>query len=303
MELSWPMRLRIAAAMGFGAVLLGFGAWPLIRPTEALGAVTLVSSASSITPLDTIACVALAFIAGLVAFFLAYPHGCHIAPLAAPAGLAVWAFRSGGASSLLLVNNTLSQRQAVYAVLKWEGFFWLLIVAAGYFGVLTAQKLFKIKSGFHYPATNHNSRFSKALNIIIAIVATVAIGQFAIGIFAQDVRLFDSRLTTVLGQPGTGQIAFAVLVSFAIAAFVVRYYLQVDYQVVVLSAPLLILFSITTYGRAELLGYMAENWPAVFFVHATMAILPVQLIAFAAIGSVAGYWLAIKYAYWRKHGS
>jgi hypothetical protein len=27
----------------------------------------------------------------------------------------------------------------------------------------------------------------------------------------------------------------------------------------------------------------------------------VQMVAFGALGSVAGYWMAIRFDYWRKH--
>ena len=39
MELSWPMKLRIAAAAGVGVVLIGIVGWPLAVPTDPFGAV------------------------------------------------------------------------------------------------------------------------------------------------------------------------------------------------------------------------------------------------------------------------
>jgi hypothetical protein len=46
---------------------------------------------------------------------------------------------------------------------------------------------------------------------------------------------------------------------------------------------------------------MVEQWPAIFFSNTIIAVLPVQMIAFGALGSVAGYWMAFRYDYWRKH--
>jgi hypothetical protein len=292
-------RVRVAAAMAIGAVLLGFLAWPLVKPADVMGAVTLF--AGDITILDALVCIILSFLSGLVAYFACFGHGLRIAPLAAPTGLAIWAFRSGDMTSLLRVNYTLAKRQALYATLRWEGFFWLIVVAAGYFGVLTAQTLSNLKPGPPQPAKSTNSKKNKALSIATAIVATIVITQFAIGILAQDVRMSDSQIGSVVGQPHVGQIAFAVLVSFGIAAYALKKFLDVNYIFPAMAAPALIFFATTFFAaKADVLEHMAQTWPVAFFSRAICAILPLQIVAFAAIGSIAGYRLAIKYTSWRK---
>jgi hypothetical protein len=327
MELSWPVvlrtfiaivvgvplvlsfigvplltRLRIIAAMLVGAALFGFAAWPLAKPAEPFGAVTLF--AGYITIFDTGICVILAFLSGLLAYFVSSPYGRQIAPLAAPTGLAIWAFRTGDMTSLLRTNYTLTQRQNLYATLRWEGFFWLLILTAGYFGVLTARNLCQSKSAPTQPKNTHNSKQNKVLSIATAIVATIVITQFSVGIFAQDVKMFDSHVGSVVGQPSAGQIAFAVLISFGIAAFVVKKFLNVSYIFPAMAAAALTFFAITFFAaKQDVLEHMVQTWPLPFFTRATCAILPVQMVAFAAIGSIAGYWAAIKYTHWRKHGS
>jgi len=294
-------RFRIAAAMIIGAALVGFVAWPLAKPAEVLGAVTLFTG--DITLLDATSCVILAFLSGLLAYFVSYPHGRQIAPLAAPTGLAVWAFRTGDMTSLLRTNYTLTQRQALYATLRWEGFFWLLIVAAGYLGVLTAQNLCGPKPAPTQSNNTHNPKANKVLSIATAIVATIVITQFAIGIFAQDVKMPDSQVGSVVGQPSVGQVAFAVLLSFGIAAFVVKKFLDVSYIFPAMAAAALTFFAITFFAaKQDVLEHMIQTWPVAFFTRATCAILPLQMVTFAAIGSIAGYWVAIKYTYWRKHG-
>jgi hypothetical protein len=46
---------------------------------------------------------------------------------------------------------------------------------------------------------------------------------------------------------------------------------------------------------------LVQNWPAAFFPNSVISILPIQMVAFGTLGSVAGYWMAIRYEYWRKH--
>jgi hypothetical protein len=252
-------------------------------------------------------CAALALAAGFIGYFLSWPYGAEIAPLAAPAGIAVWAFKSGDMASLLRVNtaltldDTIAKRQAVYAILKWECLFWLALVACGYLGVRLAAKLFKAER----PAPEKqipNSNTSNALAIVTALIATVVIAQFAMTIFAQDVRKFDSELGTVIGQPGSGQIAFALILSFAAAAFVAKHFLDVNYIYPAIAACGLGFYGVWIATKPDVLQHMIQSWPEAFFSRSTSAVLPVQMIAFASIGAVVGYWGAVKYAYWRKHG-
>ena len=293
------MRGRIVAAMAVGAGVLGFLGWSLVEPTEPLGAVTLFNG--DINFADTVICFILAYVVSVLAYLVSFPYGRQIAPLAAPTGLAIWALRTGDMTSLIRVNGTVMERQALYGMFKWEGFFWLLLVAAGFLGVATAAKLIKSKPGPIEAASRHNSKINKALNVVTAVVVTVVIAQFAIGMLAQDVKMSDSRIGSVMGQPGVGQIAFAVLVSFGIAGFVVKKFLDVDYIFIIAASSFVTLFSITIWTRQAVLSHMVQSWPVAFFPRAICAILPIQMVAFGTLGSIGGYWLAAKFIYWRKH--
>jgi len=55
----------------------------------------------------------------------------------------------------------------------------------------------------------------------------------------------------------------------------------------------------TVYARE--VPYLVQNWPAAFFSNSVVSILPVQMVAFGTLGSVAGYWMAIRFEFWRKH--
>jgi hypothetical protein len=305
MELTWLMRFRIAAAMAIGIIIIGILAWPLVTPAVPRGAVTLY--AGDISLIDAVVCALLAVLSGFLAYFAAWPYGAEIAPLAAPTGIAIWAVKSGTMASLLrintalTVNDTIDKRQALYAVLKWESIFWLALVAAGYLGVRLAARFFKATR----PAPENQidkSNSHSALAIATALLATVVVAYFAMGIFAQDVRMFDSELQKVVGQPGTAQIAFALIVSFAAAAFIAKRFLEVSYIFPVIAACALGFYAMSIAQKSDVLEHMIVTWPEAFFAKSVSAVLPVQLVSFAAIGSVTGYWIANKYSYWRQHG-
>ncbi len=249
---------------------------------------------------DVIILAGLAILVGFVAYFLSWPYGREIGILAVPFGLAIWAVRSGSVAALIQLNPMLAQRQALFTTLKWEPVLWLAIVAAGFLGVLLAAKICPAKPKAERPEANSYSNSRIYLNAAIGLVGSVLIAQICIGIFAQDVRVFDSKLGSVLAQPSVGQIVFAVVVSFGIAAFVVKKFLNVSYIWGTIASALVTGFGISTYVKQDILQYLVGRWPAVFFSNAVTSILPVQMVAFGTLGSIAGYWLAAQYNYWRR---
>jgi len=283
MELSWPMKLRIAAAAAVGVLLIGILARPMAEPFGRVAAMGIR---------DAAVLVVLAFVAGFIGYFVAWPYGREIGILAVPAGLTVWAVRSGSMAGLIQLNPTLQQRLALAASLKWESFFWLFMVAAGFAGVLLAQKLSPNKK--KPDRQKHKSGPGMYFNIILALVCSIAVAQFCIRIVAQDVRL-----GSVVGQPAVGQAVFAVLVSFGAAAFVVKKFLNVSYIWPSIATAFIIAVMASIYARD--LPYLVENWPPAFFSNSVVSILPVQMVVFGTLGSVAGYWMAVRYDYWRKH--
>jgi hypothetical protein len=70
-ELSWLMRLRIAAAAAVGVVLIGILAWPLAAPPEPFGVVL----ASNLSFGGALTLAALAFSVGFIGYFISWPHG------------------------------------------------------------------------------------------------------------------------------------------------------------------------------------------------------------------------------------
>jgi hypothetical protein len=296
MELSWLMRLRIAAAAAVGVLLLGFLAWPLVVPAEPLGIVSI----SAISFTNRVVLVVLACLAGFVSYFLSWPYGREIAVLAVPSGLAVWAIRSGNMASLMLQNSTVAQRQEVFASLRWEPIFWLALVAAGLGSSFLAEKIGKTAQPGQVEEKSNPPR-NIYLNAALALVGSGLVAQFCVRLFARDISFFDRKMGLVTAQPELGQIIFAVSASFLIAAFVVKNFLNASYIWPIAASALVTWFAITIHCRRDILQYMQTYWPAVFFPSSTVAILPLQMVAFGTLGSVAGYWLAVRYNYWRKY--
>ncbi len=298
MELSWPIKLRIAGAAAVGILLIGILAWPIVAPPDPFAGLSLITGAVTVT--DAVILLALAFLAGLIAYFLTWPYGRHIAVLAAPAGLAVWAMRTGSMADLVQRNHAPAARQHLLNVIRFEPFFWLAVVAAGFAAVLVAHKLCPAQDADN-TAVRSRSRRPQYVLFLIAFAASVALTEFFVGIFAADVAIPDSRLGSVTGQPPQVQIAFALLVSFGLVAFVAKRFLSVGYIVPVAASAFLTAFSVTFYTKTDLLKYLCDHWPAAFFHRPVLSILPLQMVAFGTLGALAGYWLAIRYDYWRQH--
>jgi len=111
----------------------------------------------------------------------------------------------------------------------------------------------------------------------------------------------DSRLGSVFAQPYAGQIIFAVLVSFGLAGFVFKKFLGVSYIWPAIAAGFITAFAYTIYVRQNILQYLVGHWPAVFLPSVILSILPIQMVAFGTLGSIVGYWLAVRYNYWKEH--
>ena len=298
MELSWFMKLRITAAMAIGAVFIGFLAWPLVTPSDGVHIVTLFAGNLSIT--GAISLIVLAFLVGVAAYFVAWPHGREIGILAVPTGLGIWAIRTDTVASLLRSNPSVAHYSKVLGVLKWEPLFWLAVVAAGFFGVFLAHKLFKNKQNTE---NTEKTKFKLDLNIPIALIATSLIAWILISLIAQAAQGHDANLGRLTGQPYTLQICFAVFIAFGVAAFAVKTFLNGSYIWPALATVIVTFYGMTRYGNIDALENLTGRWPVDFFRSPATAIWPVQMVAFGTIGAIVGYWKAIRFQYWRKHQS
>ena len=296
MELTWLMKIRIAAVAVVGVVLIGIISWPWESPPDPFGSLLLKEIGTN----GAFTLLIMAFLAGLISYFAAWPYGREIGILAVPFGLSIWAVRAGTTGALMQLNPTVAQRQDVLAVLKWEPVFWLLVFAAGFGGVLLGQRIAsRIKKQNSPDKIDYTP--GKFLIAATGVLLSAFIAIFCIRIFARDIGVFDNRTGSVVAQPAIGQIVYAVLLSFGIAAFVVKIVLDISYIWPIITCAFITAFSISTYMKPEVLGDFVENWPAAFFSDAVVSILPVQIVTFGTIGSIIGYWMAVRYRYWRKH--
>ncbi len=296
MELSLLMRVRIALVAAIGIAAIGIFGWPLVKPADPLGAVVL----SGITVNKAIILAGLAFLTGLTAYFISWPFGCEIGVLAVPFGLTVWAMRTGDMSRLLL-NPAPSQRETVYSALRWEPFFWIAIIVIGFAGVFAAHRITGSKNGFFHEAHKDKSISAKYLNAAIALVVSVLAVQFLLALFAQDVRISDSKLGSVIGQPQTGQIIFAVFAAFVIVSFAAKMVLDSSYIWPTVATGFVTAFAVHSYLRQDVLAYLTSNQPLYFFSNSVLSILPLQIAALGSLGAITGYWMAVRYQFWRKH--
>jgi hypothetical protein len=202
--------------------------------------------------------------------------------------------------ALMQLYPTAAERLELIGSLKWEPITWLAVVAAGCVGPLLFWRVLSKRRPAEKKASKSNP--VKYLNAITALAASVVIVQFFIRVFAQDVSLTDTfagKRMSVIAQPATGQIVFAVLVSFGLAAFVVKKFLDAGYVWPIVSTLLVTLFAFSVYTKN--VSYLAQQWPATFFSNAVVSVLPVEMVAYGTLGSIAGYWMAVRYDFWRKH--
>ncbi len=342
MELTIVMRLRIAAAIGLGVVLIGILCWPLVAPEDPQGALSLVDGSMSVA--GAMVLVLVAFVTGIVGYFVSWPYGREIGILAVPGGLALWGLRGGSVADLLATHADITGRMGVYYALRWESAFWLALVAMGFAGVCICELIFqpqrkpvrrKEKSTGQAPtppdiyirlfgiflgpmvreivadfrekrrqarSDRGTDKSNVYINSAIAVVGSVAIVIFGIRLFARDVAMGDSLLGQVVCQPAVAQVAFAVTLSFGIAGFAVKKLLNAGYIWPAVSSGLVTTLAVMLYVKTDTMEHLVRNWPVLFFSNSILSVLPIQMVAFGCLGAIWGYWIAMQYSHWRQHG-
>lgn len=295
-NLNWLLRVRILSAMAAGALIVSVVGYSQVRPADPLGAISLFTG--EISAVNAAILTALAFAAGVVGTLVSQPLGGALGPFAAPAGVATLAVTSGGLRQLLLTNPALEERNAVYAVLRWELLFWLAVCAVGYLGSYLTLKLIGPKNAESEQTPKIEKKANYWTNCGIAAVAAAAIVYFTIGIFAQDIRQIDNNLDFVVGHPGSRQVAFGVFVAVGLAGFAAKHLLNTHYIPVILGAAAVYIGTISKFIGSDTLAYMVKTHSIEFFPNSIYAILPIQFAPFAVLGAMTGYWISI---YWKHH--
>lgn len=289
-NVEWHLRIRILLSLGLGALFVGAFGWPLVKPADPLGPVTVLTG--EISAVNCIALILFGFLAGMVATVATYPLGSALGPFAAPAGAAVLAIAGGRMRNLLLYNQEVEARSILYASLRWELLLWLAVCAAGLAGTFLISRFLKTK--LIIPGRLQKPSSAVFVNGLIGAIAAGAVVYFTIGLFAQDLRQLDPQLGTVVGLPGNGQIAFGVFVSVGLSAFLVKYFAKQDYYWTILGAAALYFFMYTRLSGSETLGYLAKTWPVDYLPHAMFGITPLQFVSWGVLGALTGYWIAVR---------
>jgi len=296
-ELTWPIKLRIAIAGAIGIAIIGMYAWSWVTPEDPFDVISFVNG--KISFYDILVLSAIAFGIGFVCYFLCWPYGRQIAILAVPVGLAYCASRCGYVGTLMQLNNEIGRRQQIFATFCWEPLIWLAIVLAGYLGTfLASQIIYPAKK--EKPSTTKKTSFGVVVNVIVAVIGSAIVAQFFIGMLARDFAIWDPTSGAAVGQPATGQIIFAVLVSFGLIGFLVQIILGVDYIWPLIGTCLVNFVAVSSYAKYDILEFFIQRWPAVFFSSSVLTVLPIQMVAFGSIGIIAGYWMGVRYEYWHQ---
>jgi len=295
MELSWVSKIRIWLVMALGAVVIGVLDWSAIKPDDPVGLVNL----HNLSAMHGALLLLIAAILGFIGFFLAWPYGCEIGLLAAPAGLAIWALRSASVSKTLALTPDIQARQDLFTSMRFESLYWLAVVYAGWGGVQLAKKLrpnptLPILEALPTPPSIPKIYYG--LGILISLV----IGQFLLGVFAQDIPLHHGS-TLALNQPPTPQLAFGVFMAFGVAAFVVGHFLHLNYHWVMPALALTYIFSSLSFTKTETLSEMALAYPSLCLPSTVLYALPIHIVSFGTLGAILGHWAAVRYNYWRTH--
>ena len=295
MELPISIKLRIAAAAAIGIILVGLIAWPIVQPTDPFTPITIppVKAMMSL--------IAWSFLAAFLSHFICWPYGKEIAPLAVPIGLAIWATRSANLASMMQTAPTAAQRLHILTSIKWHSFFWLAIIVIALLAVQLANYILSKKTQDTETTKKLTTDPKFYINSAIALVVSLLVARTFLNILAQNTRIFEAKLGSVIAQPHTAQIAFAVILSFGIAAFAVKLFLNASYVIPIIASAITAAIAITGYAKEPILQQLTKYSPAVFLPNPIVSILPLQMVAFAAIGSIWGYWLAVRYNWWRKH--
>lgn len=293
MELSWLTKLRITLVMGLGVIVIGILGWSMAAPDDPMGLVRM----SNMSVISQILLLLMALALGFVSYHIAWPYGFEIGILAVPAGLAVWGCRSGKITGVLQTFPTAMERQAVFIGLRWDAFYWLVVVLVGVVGASLAKRL-RPSPPLPLKEVHAHPKLDAYFGSILALLISLLVGQFLMNGFAQDIPLAGTELAS---QPVMGQTAFAIMMAFGAGAYLVRHFLHLDYTWSVVSTALLCFVGSYVHTKLTLLTDLAAKYPAVCFSNAVLSTLPIQMVAFGTIGAVIGYWLAIRYRYWRTH--
>lgn len=304
MDLTWPIRIRIALAAAIGVGLIGLFGWPMLAQN---GSTAGLAIAAKLSFSDRICISLLAIACGFLGALVSMPYAKQIGVLAAPAGLMWFSLKTIPLSRVIQQNPAADARVETYNTIAFESFIWLALILLGCLGAIAAAEL-KPKKQTSEKDSDTSKGFLKIttptlINGLLATAVSAVIGAFFVMVFAQDVSIPDTKFGSVMCAPSRGQIIFACFAAFGIAAFVTKFLLNANYIWTIISTAIVSTAAILIFANGDNLQYMQANWPANFANNSLLLILPVQIVSAGAIGAVNGYWTAKRYQFWRENES
>ncbi len=308
MPLPWMIKLRIAAVIVAGLLLMGLASLPVAADCNLNNTATFFDHTLSI--FNWLLILIAAAVTGFAAYFVSWPYGGKLAPVAVAAGLLPIALKTNSAAIIMQANSLSQQKAAAFMSFRWEVVLWLAVLASGFMAIKLAQKMKPVREiDENTNETNDsNEKTDKNKNdyimAVLAVIGSAFIAAVIIKIIARDVMFVDGQLNkNVAAAANVPQVFLAVTVAFGVGAFVFKKFFNACYIWSIMSSFLVCWFAATVSGKVELVEHMQVNWPANFFLEPAAAILPVQMVCFSAIGAIVGYWLAVRYDWWKQHCS
>ena len=296
MEVPGAMKLRIGIITLLSSAIIGFWLWPCFAGATEFDPVIFYTIQSGF-PMVLIA-VPVCMLLSYVCYLLAFPNGKEMAIVAVPVGLSVAAIRSSGITTLLSRMSDQQELQKLFSLLKFESAFWILLVLSGYTGIWLAEKSIASSAQIEGETTLRK----KSPNALLVLAVNLAIAYFGIIILCQNSHIFDSTMRTITLQPTNGQIAFALLISFGLAAFVCKRFLNAGYFYTFMATAILSIAAATLISKG-LNDPVYQKLPVYFMSNPLRGIVPVQMVAFGSLGGICGYWYAVLYEKWQRENA
>ena len=290
-EVSMSMKLRITLVIIVGGSIFGMCGWSLIAPSTNHGIISFVGG--SITAINAMLLLAMAFATGYFTSTLTAGYDGKIAVSAVPVGLCICAVRGGYLTNYLSRFDEVQDMHRTYMSLSWESIYWISLVLVGILGAKLAERFAKGSTEKGETAKN------KALIVMVPLLVSLLIAYFGINILALAPRVFDQKFFTVLHQPLTGQIGFAVFITFVLAGYVCRHFIKSSYIYPLISSAIACFIFMNLSGNIKQLEYMNQKYASVFVAQPFAAILPIQFIAFGSLGAICGYWMSFLHEKWK----
>ena len=280
-------KLQVEVAAAAAVVLAWFVAWPLVRPWDPDGALAFLTPSPEIDRLLAFAAAVWAIAACCALLTLsARAEGTLTAAMAGAAGLGL---RSGPMASLLQEADDL---RGTFAVLAVETAIMAAVVLGALLVIVLIRALARrITPGWSWPGETDGERRpssrpirwpSKAANIGGCMIVELAVAVFV--------------LALVFRSPETGQIAFALIGSFFVAALIAHQAFPVRTSIAFWAPPLVVGVAILALGGAVVKGTGPE-WRQALMVAGGLpmrAALPVHWLGLGCGGALAGMWVSLR---------